>query len=334
MELNFTRDGKDYNIRPATLSDAADVTALVNSCSQKLYGLDELEVDEALADWQLKGEDLKRDSILIFEDQELIAFGDLIDVVAPYVRYPLTVRVHPERQGMGFGWLINRWAHSLVADLSERAPGDTRVFLVSMVHEKDQAAQKLLEDLGGKVERITWIMERDLMGSIADASLPKGYTMRVVESGEYREMFRVKQEAFQDHWGFIAIPEEEGYEHFLERFVRDPFFQPELFFGVEYENQLAGMLIATASSSYGEDYGWIETLGILPDHRRKGIGKALLVKAFQELQLFGSTKVGLSVDSNSLTGAAGLYEQAGMHVSMQFLRYETTIREGKDLRRT
>ena len=334
MELKFSRDGNEYSIRPANLSDAVEVTNLVNICSQELYGKDELEVEEVLADWQLKGTDLNHDSILVFEEEQLIAFADLVDVVEPYVRYPLMARVHPQRRGMGFGWLINRWAQGRVQELIERAPLEARVFLLSVVNENDQAARQLLEDLEGKVERIIWLMERDLTGPLPKAAVPDGYKLRVATSDDYRQMFHVQQEAFRDHWGFIAIPEEEGFAHFVEHFVQDPNFQAELFQVVEYEGQIIAMLIANAAGSFGEDYGWVNTLGVLPAHRRKGIGKALLLRTFNELQLFGCEKVGLSVDSQSLTGATDLYEQAGMQVIAQFYRYELTVRAGEDLRRT
>ncbi len=333
MELRFTRDGKEYTIRPASLSDVVEVTHLVNICSQELYGKDELEVEEVLADWQLKGTDLRQDSVLVFEEERLIAFADLVGVVEPYVRYPLMARVHPQRRGMGFGWLINRWAQGRVQELIERAPLKARVFLLSMVNENDQAARQLLEDLDGRVERMMWLMERDLTGSPPKVGVPDGYKLRVATNDDYRQMFQVQQEAFQDHWGFIPMPEEEGFAHFVERFVQDPNFRPELFLVAEFEGQIVAMLIANDATSFGEDYGWINVLGVLAVHRRKGIGKALLLSVFEELQQFGSEKVGLSVDTQSLTGATNLYEQAGMQVIAQFYRYEMTVREGEDLRR-
>lgn len=333
MELRFTKDGIDYNIRPATLADAEEVVALINICSQELYGKDELELDEVLADWQLKGTDLKLDSIVVLADEKLIAFADLVDVVAPFVRYPLMARVHPLYRGQGFGWLINRWAQGRVEELIERAPAETRVFMISIVHEKNQAGRQLLEDLGGKLERLNWLMERELLGPLPEVRLPEGYRLRVAKTDEYRQIFTVKQQAFQDHWGFIPISEEQGFENFMQHFVQDPHYQPELFLVAESEEQIVAMLIATPASSYGDDYGWISVLGVLPAHRHKGIGKALLLRAFAELKLFGCERVGLWVDSDSLTGATRLYQQAGMQVVAQFNRYETTMRAGVDLRR-
>jgi hypothetical protein len=46
----------------------------------------------------------------------------------------------------------------------------------------------------------------------------------------------------------------------------------------------------------------------------------------------GSTKVGLNVDSDSLTGATQLYESVGLRVIEQCVRMEKILREGIDLR--
>lgn len=53
---------------------------------------------------------------------------------------------------------------------------------------------------------------------------------------------------------------------------------------------------------------------------------------FQKIKEKGSTKVGLSVDSDSLTGATRLYESVGMRVIEQYVRMEKILREGIDLR--
>jgi hypothetical protein len=43
-------------------------------------------------------------------------------------------------------------------------------------------------------------------------------------------------------------------------------------------------------------------------------------------------KVGLSVDSDSLTGATHLYETVGLQIIEQYVRMEKILRDGVDLR--
>jgi ribosomal protein S18 acetylase RimI-like enzyme len=71
-----------------------------------------------------------------------------------------------------------------------------------------------------------------------------------------------------------------------------------------------------------EGVGWIGDLGVLDRARRRGVGRALLEHGFALLAGRGRTLVRLNVDSTNETGAAGLYERAGMHVRRAFHCYE------------
>ena len=79
------------------------------------------------------------------------------------------------------------------------------------------------------------------------------------------------------------------------------------------------------------DIGWVDTLAVLRPWRRKGLGMALLLHSFGEFYRRGRRKVGLGVDSQNLTGAARLYERAGMHVARQYISYQKELRAGKEL---
>jgi mycothiol synthase len=75
--------------------------------------------------------------------------------------------------------------------------------------------------------------------------------------------------------------------------------------------------------------GWISTLGVRRPWRRRGLGQALLLTAFNEFYRRGEKIVALSVDAASQTGATRLYERAGMCVYQEFTLYEKELRHGK-----
>lgn len=77
--------------------------------------------------------------------------------------------------------------------------------------------------------------------------------------------------------------------------------------------------------------GYVHTLGVRRDWRRRGIALALLRHSFGKFYRRGVCKVSLHVDAKSLTGATRLYEKAGMHVDRQSHHYEKELRPGKDL---
>jgi hypothetical protein len=63
--------------------------------------------------------------------------------------------------------------------------------------------------------------------------------------------------------------------------------------------------------------------------RGKGLGIVLHHQTFGEFYKRGTTTIGLGVDSASLTGAAHLYQRAGMFVVGEFAMYEKKIRKGE-----
>ena len=77
--------------------------------------------------------------------------------------------------------------------------------------------------------------------------------------------------------------------------------------------------------------GWVSTLGVRRPWRKKGLGLALLLHSFGEFYRRGKKKVGLGVDSGSLTGALNLYKKAGMSVYSQFDKYAKEIRAGEEI---
>ncbi len=67
---------------------------------------------------------------------------------------------------------------------------------------------------------------------------------------------------------------------------------------------------------------------ISTDRLPKGLGMALLLHPFGALYRRGIYTIGLGVDSQNLTGAARLYERAGMHIALQHDTYQKELRAG------
>jgi ribosomal protein S18 acetylase RimI-like enzyme len=67
--------------------------------------------------------------------------------------------------------------------------------------------------------------------------------------------------------------------------------------------------------------GWIGTLGVLKSGRGRGIGTALLCESMRLFKAAGYSVAGLSVDTENLTGALGLYERLGFISIQRALTY-------------
>lgn len=93
----------------------------------------------------------------------------------------------------------------------------------------------------------------------------------------------------------------------------------------------AGECVVGISLCKDGEKGWVDTLGVARAWRGRGLGLALLHHSFGAFYRRGRRRVGLGVDSQSLTGAPRLYERAGMHLAQESMTYEKELRAGVEL---
>ena len=72
----------------------------------------------------------------------------------------------------------------------------------------------------------------------------------------------------------------------------------------------AGAVIGTAMAGYDGHRGWLYTVAVSPDRRRRGIGAALVRHAVDALRATGCTKVNLQIRATN-TAVRGFYESLG-----------------------
>jgi ribosomal protein S18 acetylase RimI-like enzyme len=105
--------------------------------------------------------------------------------------------------------------------------------------------------------------------------------------------------------------------NFREFYLNARGFDPSLWLLAWDNEEVAAFILAFPENAGDESLGWVESLGVLPQWRRRGLGAALLRWAFRELHARGLRKVGLGVDGGNETGAVRLYERVGMRVVRQ-----------------
>ena len=72
-------------------------------------------------------------------------------------------------------------------------------------------------------------------------------------------------------------------------------------------------VIGTAMAGYDGHRGWLYTVAVSPEHRRRGIGTALVRHAVEALRMAGCTKVNLQIRATN-TAVRGFYESLGFGV--------------------
>ena len=145
--------------------------------------------------------------------------------------------------------------------------------------------------------------------------------MRTFRPGDERIFYDVHQETFEDHWEHT---EPDPYDEWAHWLLQPPMFDPELWLLAEEDGEPAGIEINHPRPEM-PGVGWVGMLGVRRAWRRRGLGRALLLRAFQDFRARGFHEVGLGVDAASLTGATRLYESVGMRVTSQFDIYEKLL---------
>lgn len=209
-------------------------------------------------------------------------------------------------------------AEALLRAGEERA----RTPLVRVVAQGDDPVlPRVVEDAGWRPVRRSYQMRIDLGGDLPEPRWPDGISARQLQPSEERRVYEANTSAFSDDWYFRPQPFEQWRDDNLGRENSDH----SLSWLAENGERLVGFSLNTWHSSGDPKFGWVGILGVVPDCRRRGLGRALLQQSFREFRRRGATRVGLGVDAENVTGAVRLYERAGMHVHRLNVTYEKAL---------
>lgn len=294
----------DLALRPPTLDDVEPTVAAINAASRSLEGRDEVDATEVRGWWtQPAPFDLASDIVLALRDGEIVGYGDVGD---------------PGSDGRAL-WLDVRGdePETLVAELERRARGRVAAGGVvrAVAGAEDEALREVLSDRGYVVVRSSYRMRIDLGPVPQEAPCwPVGVTVRSATAGVDEPLLHdLDERSFADHWGFTPTPYREWLHWLREMGEADP----SLWFVADADGEPAGVALCRPHEHGDHDQGWVSVLGVVPTHRGRGIGTALLRHAFVELARRGRHSVALGVDAENTTGALRLYERAGMRVVEQ-----------------
>jgi mycothiol synthase len=136
---------------------------------------------------------------------------------------------------------------------------------------------------------------------------PAGVTIRELrhdDEAEMRRFHQVIEEAFRDT-DHLAV----DYDTWQRQVDAEPTKTWNEWLVALVDGELAGAL----QSADGEDNeGWVKRLAVAREHRRAGLGEALLRHAFAVYAANGRERAGLGVDMANPTRAVQLYLAVGL----------------------
>lgn len=266
---------------------------------QLLLGEPLLELEDLEADWQRPSFDAERESVLVLDGADVVAWGMLQG------GRRAMATVHPDAWGRGIGSALLDWCSRIVCEQGGTTVGQT-------VPEADAAAAALFSGRGWSPLWTSWVLELPPGTGIPSRALPSGYALRTYRpQQDARATYEVVEAAF----GEWPNREPTAFGDWVASVVDRPGFEPwQLLLAVQDE-QVVGACYVTVSDASG----WVQQLAVDRAHRGRGIAQALLSAAFSAARDRGAQRSELSTDSR--TGALGLYERLGMRVRWSFTHW-------------
>lgn len=323
----IVRMDSEFTIRPPRIEqDVEAATGLTRDWERDEFGYSMVEQDWIRGDWTMPGNDLGKTDALAFAADETLAGGMHLSAREPFTDISAHCIVRPEFEGRGLGTtllqLSEKRAKEFIADAA--VPPET-AFIRQWTGRKRDNSRKLLEANGYSDARILINMERDMNESPPPSpATPDAISIRPIVAGFEESAFHAAaEEAFSEHWGFQPQSFEQ-WRHLM--ILNNNKWDPSLAIVAADGDEIAGVMLLQAQTSWNPDMGWVDDLAVRKAWRRRGVGLALLHHGMQELTKRGRTKIGLEVDSKNPDGAMGLYAKGSMHEVDRITSLEKRLR--------
>ena len=237
---------------------------------------------------------------------------------------------------------VGRRVVGVVAVRAERAPDGAmpaRLALEVDAREPQHAqllvlgAVDLIRDAGGEIVRVFVPSRAEWMQSAAQAAgfepvrtvahmllpaleptpsapVPLGLRLRSIKPAEDQAVLDALNRNWTGTWNFVEIP--------MEMLQEDLDGQRDgMLLGVDASDRIVATCHAvydpTGQNPDGAPRAWISNLTVDPDHRQRGVARAMLAAGIAHLRSRGATSITLGVDASD-PAPFGLYRSVGFQV--------------------
>ncbi len=270
--------------------------------------------------------DLNLHSLGYWEEGRMIAFGHIWHRPSSesQERAYLFGCVDPAERGRGIGRELMHWQRQRAEEILSSAENDLPKFIRADEWDWIEESHRMYRRVGLEPVRYFTEMLKPLQELTTIEPLP-GIEIQQFDRSRTGDVMEVLNESFRDHWG--STPTDlESFEHRLDSYGT----ALDASFIALADDRIVG---CTLNAHYPEDEvllgrrdGWIETLGVLSEFRKRGIATALIQTSFNAFLRLGLTHAALGVDTASPTDAHSLYKGLGFAPTHRSITSELKVR--------
>jgi GNAT superfamily N-acetyltransferase len=295
------------------------IVDFINMCDAHDRMEEGTSIEEMIAEFSTPGYDTARDVRVWYDaDGAIVAFGQLwaIDENDDNDGF-LWYRIHPNLQGDGIDGQLFAWADARLREL-----GRVLLRVVTMPHERWRIAA--YEQHGFAPVRFYLRLRRQLDTPFDTPQFPAGYS--VIDGDHDPQMWaELYNESFVDHFNFHRHTAEQ-----VAHWQSEPDYRSDLnLIALAPDGTPAALawcgINEADNARTGRRDGVVNLLGTRRGHRRRGLGRAMLLTALERLRAAGMDAARLGVDADSPTGATRLYESVGFEESQRRILYSRAV---------
>ncbi|NUR08639.1 MAG: GNAT family N-acetyltransferase [Nocardioidaceae bacterium] len=268
-----------------------------------------------------------KDIVGAFDDGAMVGYCSVLPRGEGEGLYKVHVEgsVVPTRRGEGIGTLLcDAMVARAEAAYAER--GSALPLKLMSTGKSDNSAQAgLFERAGFTAERWNFVMRTSLDDLPEAQPLPEGYAFRPYDDTLAEPMLAAHNAAFTDYHPNFTPWTETTWRQWV---TESRNFRPALSYVVVVEgtDEIVGYVQSNEFDAYFEATGrreaYVAKVGVLAEHRGRGIAAALLGHCLVAYREAGFDEASLDVDSENPTGALGVYERAGFGVESRWTNYQ------------
>ncbi|KAB1913238.1 GNAT family N-acetyltransferase [Micromonospora sp. AMSO31t] len=309
-----------WTARRPTLDDVPAILAVVHAADTFAVGYPDFDAEDVRDALTAPFVDPARDSWLVTDPDGTAVAWAILSNPAGAGREWVDVSVDPDRAADLRAPLLARLLDRVAERAAERGlPALTA--RTGVCAPETRWAGELVEAGFTRIKRYIR-MTRSLADLPVEPAPPAGVTVRTLhadDEADLRLFHRIFDTAFRDTPDYEPV----GFDQWREQLPSYGKVWDEWFLA-EVDGEPAGAL-QSSDQALDQDMGWVRTLSVLPAYRRRGVGAALLRRAFAVYAAKGRAGAGLGVDLANPTAPVTLYRSVGLTEGRWTDMYERSV---------